>query len=237
MNPLRCLIVDDEPMARKGMMEYVREVPFLSAAGECGSASEAAGVLASQSIDLLLLDIQMPRMSGLEFLRTLRQPPLVIITTAFSEFAIEGYELEVVDYLLKPIPFDRFLKATRKAYDYFQLSRNDSQRKENFFFVKCNSKLEKVMFEDILFVEAMQNYIIIHTRLQKLVVYMTLSGVEERLPAELFLKVHKSFIVAVSHVMGVEENFLVIGKERIPVSRALRDSVMQRILGNNLLSR
>jgi DNA-binding LytR/AlgR family response regulator len=239
---LNCLIIDDEPLARKGIAEYVREIDFLHAVGECGSAAEAASIVAKQSIDLLLLDIQMPRLTGIEFLKTMSRPPMAIITTAYSEYALEGYSLDVIDYLVKPIPFDRFLRAVQKAYDFHHLRHREHRQAEtaapsDYFFVKSNGKFERVMFSDILYVESMQNYVLIHLPGQKLIVYMTLAGLEAQLPPVRFMKVHKSFIVAVEQVKAIENNEIIIGMSRIPISRTLKDEVLKRILGDNLLSR
>lgn len=235
---LNCLIIDDEPLARKGISEYVREIDFLHSVGEVGSAAEAANVMARQSVDLLLLDIQMPRLNGIDFLKTLPKPPMAIITTAYSEYALEGYSLDVIDYLVKPIPFDRFLKAVQKAHEFHQLKFKEATFvSPEFFFVKSNGKFERVSFNDILFIESMQNYVLIHLPGQKLIVYMTLAGIEQQLPPTRFLKVHKSFIVSIEQVNSIENNEIIIKQARIPVSRALKDDVMRRILGDNLLSR
>jgi DNA-binding LytR/AlgR family response regulator len=238
MTKLNCLIVDDEPLARKGLVEYVNEVDFLQLVGECGTAAQAAATMASHQVDLLLLDIQMPRLSGIDFLRSLPKPPMAIFTTAFSEYALEGYALDVIDYLVKPIPFERFLKAVTKASDFQQLRNKGSEHMTTeFFFVKSNGKYERVVFKDILFIESMQNYVVIHLASQKLIVYMTLGGMEENLPVDLFMKVHKSYIVSVAQVNAIENNEIIIRQSRIPVSRTLRDEVMRRIVGNNLVSR
>lgn len=235
---LNCLIIDDEPLARKGISEYVKEIDFLHLAGECGSAAEAASIIANQHIDLLLLDIQMPRLSGIDFLKTLTHPPMAIITTAYTEYALEGYSLDVIDYLVKPIPFDRFLKAVQKAFDFHQLKTRDLPvNSPEYFFVKSNGKYERVSFAEILFVESMQNYVLIHLPGQKLIVYMTLAGLEAQLPPKKFMKVHKSFIVSLEQVNSIENNEIIIRQSRIPISRTLKDDVMKRILGDNLLSR
>lgn len=231
---IRCLIVDDEPLARKGLKEYIADVPFLELAGECDSPPKAAAILQSQPIDLMFLDIQMPRMTGLAFLRTLPQPPQVIITTAHADHALEGFELDVTDYLLKPVAFERFLKAVLKAKTQLDLrGRTDSP----YFFIKCDNKLEKIAFADVLFVEALQNYVAIYTTARKFITYLTFKGVEDYLPAERFVKVHKSFIVAVDKIDSIEGSDLLIGEHQVPVSRNLKDEVMQKILNNRYLKR
>ena len=233
---LNTLVIDDEPLARKGMTEYVNEVSFLVLAGECASAAQAASRLAQGNVDLLLLDIQMPRLTGIDFLKSLHNPPLAIFTTAYTDYAMEGYALDVIDYLVKPIPFDRFLKAVQKAYDFQQL-RQKSDKRGEYFFAKSNGKYERILFDDVLFVESMQNYVIIHLPSQKHIVYMTLAAVQEQLPPSKFIKVHKSFIVAAEKVKTIDNNELVIQQHRVPVSRNLRDEVVKRIMGDNLLQR
>ncbi len=235
---LNCLIVDDEPLARKGLEEYVNEVAFLHLAGSCENALKASARLHDDTIDLMLLDIQMPKLSGIEFLRTLKKPPLVIFTTALSEYALESYSLDVIDYLVKPIPFDRFLKAAQKAFDFHTLKQKaGSHEIENFFFIKCDHKYEKVNYTDVLYIESMQNYCIIHTPDRKMITYITLSGLEEQLPTNRFLKVHKSFIVALEKIKALDGNEIVIGNSRIPISRGIKDDVVNKIMGNNLFKR
>jgi DNA-binding LytR/AlgR family response regulator len=234
---LNTLIVDDEPLARKGMVEYVNEVPFLSLAGECATAAQASAQLAQGAVDLLLLDIQMPRLTGIDFLKTLQNPPMTIFTTAYTDYAIEGYALDVLDYLVKPIPFDRFLKSVQKAQDFHLMKHRQDGQSRDYFFAKSNGRYERILFGDVLFVESMQNYVIIHLPAQKHIVYMTLASVQEQLPASHFIKVHKSFIVAAEKVKAIDNNELIIQQHRIPVSRNLREEVVKRILGDNLLQR
>ncbi len=234
---LQCIIVDDEPLARKGMEEYVQDIPFLHQAGLFESANQANEFLQHQSVDLMLLDIRMPGISGIEFLKTLQHPPLVIVTTAYTEHALEGFELDVIDYLIKPVSFERFKKATQKALDYFSLRQTSQGDPVDYFFIKSNHKFEKVNYAELLFVEAMQNYCIVHTAGRKLITYITLTGLMEKLPAHRFIKVHKSFIISIEKVNAVDGNEIIIGPSRIPVSRTLKDEVMARILGNNYLGR
>lgn len=237
---LNCLIIDDEPLARKGLEEYVTEVEFLHLAGKCENAVKASALLHDGKIDLLLLDIQMPKLSGIEFLKTLKNPPMVIFTTAYSEYALEGYSLDIIDYLVKPIPFERFLKAVQKANDFFVLKQKaevNPQTQPDYFFIKCDHKFEKVNYSDVLYVEAMQNYCIIHTVERKMITYITFSGLESQLPTDRFLKVHKSFLVSLNKIKAVESNEILIGSARIPISRNLKDEVMQKIMGDNLFKR
>lgn len=238
---LNCLVVDDEPVARKGIVEYVSEVDFLNLAGQCENALKASALLNQQPVDLIFLDIQMPKISGVDFLKTLQHPPLVIFTTAYSEYAVEGYSLDVVDYLMKPITFDRFLRATQKAMEIHTLKRTAAghtrDAQPDYFFVKCDSKFEKVFYNEVRYIEAMQNYAVLHTLNRKLITYITMSSLEHQLPGDQFLKVHKSFIVAIAHIKALEGNEILIGEARIPISRNLKDEVVSQILGNKLFKR
>lgn len=235
---LNCLIIDDEPIARNGMEEYVKEVDFLNLIAKCENPVKASAWLGQEKIDLLLLDIQMPKLSGIDFLKTLKDPPLVIFTTAYPEFALEGYTLDVIDYLVKPISFDRFLKAVQKARDFRALVHHTKSPSKEYFFVKCDSKYERINYEDVLFIESLQNYVVIQTTDKKYISYLTLSSVEEQLPTMQFMKVHKSYIVAVNRIKAIEGSEIIAQNGfRIPISRALKDEVMNRILGNNLFKR
>jgi DNA-binding LytR/AlgR family response regulator len=234
---LRCIIVDDEPLARKGMEEYVRDVIYLQHVGSFENAAKATTFLSENPVDLILLDIRMPKVSGIEFLKALNDPPMVIFTTAFSEHALEGYALDVIDYLVKPIPFNRFVKATQKAFDFYSLRQKASTDAIDYFFIKCEHKFEKVNYAELLYVEAMQNYCILHTVKKKLITYITLTAMLEKLPADQFMKVHKSFIVSLSKISALDGSEVIIGSTPIPVSRSLKDEVMNRIMGDNLLRR
>jgi DNA-binding LytR/AlgR family response regulator len=235
---LNCLIIDDEPVARSGMEEYVNEVDFLNLVGKCENSLKAASYLIDHRVDLLLLDIHMPRLSGIEFLKTLKDPPMAIFTTAYSEYALEGYSLDIIDYLMKPVSFDRFLRAVQKASDFYALKHKAKAVDQEYFFIKCDSKYERINFSDLLFIESLQNYVVIHTSERKYITYLTLSAVEEQLPHQQFMKIHKSYLIALNKVKAIEGNEVVLqNNHHIPISRALKDEVMNRILGNNLLRR
>jgi DNA-binding LytR/AlgR family response regulator len=235
---LNCLIIDDEPVARNGMEEYVKEVEFLNLLGKCENPVKATSYLNESSVDLLLLDIHMPKISGIDFLKTLKNPPMVIFTTAYSEYALQGYSLDVIDYLMKPVSFDRFLKAVQKARDFHALKHQQKPASDEYFFIKCDSKFERINFNEVLFVESLQNYVVINTAEKKYITYLTLSAVEEQLPSSQFMKVHKSFLIALNKVKAIEGNEILIQNgSRVPISRNLKDEVMNRILGNNLLRR
>jgi DNA-binding LytR/AlgR family response regulator len=226
---INCLVVDDEPIARKGIMEYVKQIDYLNAVAQCKSAAEAAGLLQKNKIDLVFLDIQMPKLTGIEFVKALADPPLIIFTTAYSEYALEGFELDVVDYLLKPISFARFLKAAEKAQSFVNARNRELSITPDFFFIKCNGKIEKITMTDVVYIEAMANYVIIHTRQKKYITYLTFSGIEEQLPSHHFVRIHKSYIVAISAIQTIDGNDVLTNSMRLPMSKYYRSDVMNRI--------
>jgi len=226
---INCLVVDDEPIARKGIMEYIRQIDYLNAVAQCKSAAEAAGLLQKHKIDLIFIDIQMPKLSGIEFVKALAEPPLIIFTTAYSEYALEGFELDVVDYLLKPISFARFFKAAEKAQSYFHARNKDVSITRDFFFIKCNGKIEKIMMAEVIYIEAMANYVIIYTKQKKYITYLTFSGIEEQLPANLFVRIHKSYLVAISAIQTIDGNEVITSAMKLPMSKNYRNDVMSRI--------
>ncbi len=236
---LRTLVIDDEPLARQGMVDYVSQVAFLELVQACEHPLEAMEILSGGQIDLMLLDIQMPHISGLEFLKSLPQPPLTVFTTAYPAYALEGYQLDVLDYLVKPITFPRFMQAVQKALKQFQLmqapGKIETPKVEDHFFVKCENQFEKILYGDILFVEALQNYVSIYTPSQKYVTLLPLKAVEEALPTELFMRVHRSYLVALDKIQTLRGYELLLGEYRVPVSRAHREAVHQRIVQDRLL--
>jgi two-component system LytT family response regulator len=226
--PITCIITDDEPYARKGLQAYVEKVSYLDLKGQCEDAMELGEMLKQQPVDLLFLDIQMPHITGVEFLRSLLNPPKVIFTTAFKEYAIEGFELDVLDYMLKPISQERFNKAAQKAKDYFDLKGTTTP--SDYLFVKADGRLEKVIFNEVLFIEGMENYVIIYTAGKKIITHSTLKSLIEKLPAQAFMQTHKSYIVAINKISAVEGNTLHIGPQQVPISRQLREQVLGRII-------
>jgi DNA-binding LytR/AlgR family response regulator len=183
-------------------------------------------------VQLVFLDIQMPRISGIEFLRSLAHPPAVIFTTAFPEFALEGFELQAIDYLVKPISFDRFLKAALRAREFIEIRQKNAGPgpREDYFFIKADNRLVRINFDDVLFVEALQNYVSIHCTAGKYMTYLTFRAIEEYLPPDRFLRIHKSFIVAAGRIDQIEGNEIRIGSHHLPISRNLKDAVMEKLL-------
>ncbi len=237
---IRCIVIDDEPLARKGLKEYIADTDFLSLQGEFDNPVKAADMISKGEVQLLFLDIQMPKITGLEFFRTLAQAPPVIFTTAYPQYALDGFELNALDYLVKPISFDRFLKAALKAKEYYEIREKNVQEAAavaDYFFIKADGKLVKLHFDSILYAEALQNYVVIQTNEKKYITYLTFKSVEDYLPSHLFIKTHKSYIVAASKVESIEGNEIRVGPHHIPISRNLKDEVMDRLLKGKFLKR
>jgi DNA-binding LytR/AlgR family response regulator len=238
---INCIIIDDEPLARKGLQEYIRDTEFLECSGEFETPVKATDILATGKIQLVFLDIQMPKISGIEFLRTLQQPPHIIFTTAYPQYAVEGFELNADDYLLKPFSFERFLKAVMKVRATITGQASTDSRPEpvgaDHFFFKTDNRLTRIRFDEILFVEALQNYVAIHTPSKKHISYLTFKAVEESLPPQQFIKVHKSYLINVEKIDSIAGNEIFIGAHRIPLSRNLKEEVMEKLLKGKFLKR
>lgn len=218
------------------MTDYVRKVPFLNLVKACSSPIEALEVLRTAPIDLLFLDVQMPEITGISFLKSLQKKPQVILTTAYSEYALEGYELDVTDYLLKPITFDRFLKAVDKVSQRLQTPTPEAKTAEaaDYIFVKDGTKLVKVRWNDIMYIEGLKDYVTIHTRQQKVVSLQRLKIMEDQLPKEKFMRVHNSFIVAVDAIDVVMKDKVQIGEQLIPIGDTYRKTFKEFIEGKHL---
>jgi len=230
MNNITCIITDDEPFARKGLQGYVEKISFLDLKGVCEDALQLSDMLQQQPVDLLFLDIQMPHITGIDFIKALSRPPKVIFTTAYEQYALQGFELDVMDYLLKPISYDRFLKAAWKARDYFALRESNPATITPYIFIKVNGKLEKVNFEDILYIEGMENYVAIHLSGKKLITHSTIKSLVEKLPQGQFVQTHKSFVVAINKVESIEGNTLHIQKHQVPISKYMREAVLGQLM-------
>lgn len=237
---INCIIIDDEPLARKGLKEYIREVDFIQFAAEFDSPLKAMTTISEASQPLLFLDIQMPKITGLEFFRSLKQPLPVIFVTAYPQFAIEGFDLNALDYLVKPVSFERFLQSVMKAKEYYDLRQQNAADKagqEDSFYIKSDNKLVRIHFDDILFVEALQNYVMVHTHSGKFMTYLTFRSVEEYLPEHMFIRTHKSYLVAADKVSSIEANELLVGGHRIPISRNEKEAVLEKLLKGKFLKR
>jgi len=237
---LNCLIVDDEELAQRVVEKYVADVSSLNLIKKCNNALEAMEAMQEQSVDLLFLDINMPKISGLNFLRGLKNPPMVIITTAYREYALEGFELDVIDYLKKPFSFERFFNAVNKAIDKAKSQKPNTesfvlkpetrqQIDESFIFVKSEKITYKVDYKDILYIESVGDYIKIITPEKVVITYQTLKHMEDLLPQKHFPRVHKSFIISVSKINNIEGNMIKIGDTTIPIGRTYKNDFMELI--------
>ncbi|MEI6899590.1 MAG: LytTR family DNA-binding domain-containing protein [Bacteroidota bacterium] len=235
---IRCLALDDEVLALDLLEDNIRKIPYLQLVKRCSSAFDAMEVLKQEAIDLIFLDIQMPDLSGIQFLRSLNSKPLVIFTTAYEKYAVESFELDVIDYLLKPFAFERFLKAANKANDYFSMMsrinhpgglREDQKDPNDFIFVKADYKLVKIDFKEILFIEGLKDYIKIFTGVKPVITLMSMKLIEEKLPSDEFIRVHRSFIVALKKIRFIQKSFIQIGDREIPISENYREALFKII--------
>lgn len=223
---LRCAIIDDEPLAVELLKSYAEKIPYLELRGVYNSAIDALALINSQEIDLLYLDINMPQMNGLEFSKTLPADIKIIFTTAYDQYAIDGFRINALDYLLKPISYANFLEASNRAFDWFKLKDNNQSTS---IFVKSGYRIEKIDFEDIIYIENQKDYVKFHLEAQKEPVssLMSMQSLSEKLPSKQFMRVHRSFIVNLDKVRTIERNCIVFGKVYIPVSESYKDKFME----------
>jgi DNA-binding LytR/AlgR family response regulator len=221
---IRSLIIDDEPLAQRVIERYAEKVPFIEIVCKCNNAIEAIEILHNQKIDVIFLDINMPRLTGMEFLKSLKSPPLVIITTAYAEYAVEGFDMNVVDYLMKPFSFERFLKAIQKTEDMLDKSESlplkiqeTENAGEDFIFIKSSRKTYKIHLKEILYIEALGDYVKIHLQDKMIVSYQSLKNIENLLPPRQFPRIHKSFIISLSKTEVIEGNQVKIRDKMIPI--------------------
>lgn len=235
---IRCIIVDDEPLAQRVIEKYVEKMPVLHLVAKCSSAQEAMVYVLSDQVDLVFLDINLPTISGLDFLRSLRKPPRVIIVTAYPEFALEGYDLDVVDYLVKPVPFERFFKAVGKVterviatdrHDAALSSSTPPPSTESCINVKADKRSYRLQCSSIIFIEALGDYLTLHTASGKLVVHSTMKSMEDQLPGDAFVRIHKSYIIAISRIEYVEGNAVKIGGNLLPIGKSYRAAVQTKL--------
>ncbi len=242
MNVIKCLIVEDEPIAQEIIENYIGRLPFLELVAKVSNVFDAYDVMAQHQIDLIFCDIEMPQISGLEFLKSLPQRPQVIMTTAFHQYAHEGFELDITDYLLKPIAFERFLRAIQKVKE--KLQAKDFVHKtppqpiaqptttEDHIFVKEDGRLVKVLFDEIQYVEAMKDYVKIYIENRFIVTYLTMKKIEESLPESTFLRIHKSYITNKNHIVGISGNMLGLrSKVQIPIGMLYRETLLSSLDG------
>ena len=225
---IRCIIVDDEPLSRKVIQKYLRDLPHVELVASCNNAFEAMEILKNEAIALLFLDINMPRLSGINFAKTLSNPPLIIFTTAYPEYAVEGFELDAVDYLLKPFSFERFLKAFNKAAKLLENNKPGHEPERGALILKADKKLYKLDFKDILYLQAFGDYVKVFTNGKTLLTKDRLANLEEKLPDDLFLRIHRSYIISLAEIKYVEGNQVKIREELLPVSETYRKKLLER---------
>lgn len=249
---MNCLAIDDEPLALNVIEGFCSKIDFLSLKGKCTSAFDAIKIINKQTIDLIFIDIQMPDITGLDFIKTLTSPPMIIFTTAYSEYALQGYELNTVDYLVKPIPFDRFLKAVNKAYELYNLrqtntaqesisirksevnSAKSNQNTKEFLLIKVEYSTVRVDLDDILYIEGLKDYIKIFTREKMLLTKSTMKNIDSKLPSDMFIRVHKSYIVSFKNIRKIENNRIIIGEKYIPIGEQFKTEFYNYVNKNRL---
>ncbi|MFT5725644.1 MAG: DNA-binding LytR/AlgR family response regulator [Bacteroidia bacterium] len=236
---MKCLIVDDEPLAIDVIKSHLTKYPELELVGTCSNAIQAAEVLKKTQVDLLFLDIQMPEVTGIEFMRSLENPPLVIFTTAYAEYAVEGFELDAIDYLLKPISNERFDKAIQKSKEYFSLKNgnevDNTELEDHYIFVKANQKLIKISYDEIKYVEAFADYVKIYIPEKRIVTLQTMKKMEQKLPADKFCRIHRSFIVGLKHIESYNTSEVGVNGMRLPIGKNFKDGFMELMKANNVL--
>lgn len=240
---MKVIIVDDEPLALDVIETYVSRMPNLELVARCNNAFEANEALKNNDIDLMFLDIQMPQLTGIDFLKTLKTPPMVIFTTAYQQYAVEGFELNAIDYLLKPISMDRFMKAVNKASEQYDLHHQEAKNglnteggtepKPDYIFVKADKKLQRVKFSEILYIEGLKDYVIIRTETGRIISLQTMKSLEDKLPVAQFVRVHRSFIVGIDKIHAIVGNMVeVIEKgapKHLPIGKNYRDELLEMI--------
>jgi len=238
MKKIRCLLIDDEPLALQVLASYVQKLDYLELAGVCHNAIDALNFLQKTKVDLMLLDIQMPGLTGIDFLKSLVHKPKVIFTSAYTEYALEGYELNVVDYLVKPVPFERFVIAINKLFQSNALVAGPAAEhypafKNNFIYIKAEKKMRKVFLSDILYLESLKDFVRIQTTTKPIITYQTITYFEEKLPEDQFIRVHRSFIVSLHHIQSFTGTSIEIGSFEIPIGRLYKLNVL-KVLGGEV---
>jgi DNA-binding LytR/AlgR family response regulator len=239
---IQAIIVDDEPLAHVVLETYIEKIPQINLVKKCENAFEAGEILRQQKIDLIFLDIQMPQLSGIDFLKTLQNPPCIIFTTAYPDYAVEGFELNAVDYLLKPISLERFIKAVNKVLDKLSPPSSENQEPtesyEDYFFVKADKKLVKINFDEIIYIEGLKDYVIIRQESGRVITLQTMKSLEEKLPQSLFKRIHRSFIVNIDKIKAIDGNVVEViegGKtKQLAIGKNYKDELLDMINENKL---
>lgn len=240
---IKAIIVDDEPLALEVLETYIQQLPNMTLVAKCENAFQANEALKNGGVDLMFLDIQMPQLSGIDFLKTLSNPPAVIFTTAYPDYAVEGFELNAVDYLLKPISLERFLKAVNKVSEKLNAKKSDHEdvapdEQEDYFFVKADKKFVKVHFDDILYIEGLKDYVIIRHETGRIITLQTMKSLEDRLPDTKFRRIHRSYIVNIRKMNAIVGNMVELtegGKlKQLPIGKNYKDELLELVNENKL---
>lgn len=242
---INTLIIDDEPLALDVLETYIQQMPELHLVARCSNALEANDILRKNQIDLIFLDIQMPQLSGVDFIKALPNPPMFIFTTAFSNYALEGYELNAIDYLLKPISIDRFMKAVNKAMEQYELRKREESTEGStpgegveFFFVKADKKLVKIKYDEILYIEGLKDYVIIRLEQGRVVTLQTMKSLEDKLPLSKFKRIHRSYIVSIDKIHAVDGTSVDVYEKgqikQLPIGKNYRDEILEIVNRNKL---
>ncbi|HMQ48069.1 MAG TPA: LytTR family DNA-binding domain-containing protein [Saprospiraceae bacterium] len=244
---INAIIVDDEPLAQDVLETYIEKIPEINLVQKCNNALEANDALKKHSVDLMFLDIQMPQLTGIDFIKTLTHPPLVIFTTAYPNYAIEGFELNALDYLLKPISLDRFMKAVNKAIEQIDLKRKgqgegakaeEGEEHPDYIFVKADKKLVKVNYKDIIYIEGLKDYVIIRLDNNRVITLQTMKSLETKLPAGQFMRIHRSYIVNIAKIDAIVGNMVEVTEKsqvkHLPVGKNYRDELLEIINQNKI---
>ena len=240
---MNCIVIDDEPLARQGMEMHIANVASLKLLGSFSNPLAAADFLRKEQVDLMFLDINMPELSGLDFLKALRDAPLVIFTTAYPQYALESYELDAIDYLVKPIRIERFLKAVNKAENHLKLLQQDAQHshvekiEDDFVFIKADRKFFKIYFKDILYIEGLKDYVVIYTIDNKIITSMNVKTIAQQLPASTFARVSKSYIVNVRHINSFDNELIYINGNEIPLGESFKDEFIRQYIDGKIVKR
>jgi len=239
---MNAIIIDDEPLAREGLELYVRQLPNLTLVGQFANALTANDLIAKNQVDLIFLDIEMSGINGMDFIRTLKKQPMIIMTTAYPEYAVEGFELDVVDYLIKPIRLERFIKAVNKAQEIFNLKNSAPAAVEaiesDFIYIKSERKFVRLFYKDILYIKGMKDYVMIFTKDQKkMMTAMNLGTITKQLPPETFVRVSKSHLININFIDAVETDLIQLAGEEIPLGRTYKEHFVDNYIKKNLIGR
>jgi DNA-binding LytR/AlgR family response regulator len=238
---MKCIIVDDEPLAREGIEINLKEMGYLDLVGSFGTAMKANVFLADNQVDLMFLDIQMPGITGLEFVRSLKVRPLIILTTAYPDFALEGFELDVVDYLLKPVRLDRFAKAVNKAKELFDLYKSSDNQVEQindeFIYIKSERKYIRVFYKDIRYIKGLKDYVMMYTAEDKIITAMNIKTIYAQLPQKIFARVNKSYLININYIDSVETDFIQLAGKEIPLGATYKEMFLKTHIKGKLISR